>query len=181
MMGTTMALIQFEQVAEKAPVQRIQCAICKTNTSGIDRRTLQSDGMSGVFQMLLQLFRYIPMEFYCRTQPGYYRLKKLSHTYYYYRLGIIENFVNTVYSLDFSASMMFVREATCFVTCSVCHTQFLSVLPRAEALASRYLYSDYYDRSHKSRPPPVAAPPPPPTSFRAPAEEIPCLGAHRSG
>lgn len=74
-----MALIQLEQVEKR--LSSVQCAICKTNTFGIDRRTLQSDGeCRGVCLKCRYSFPvYTDMEFYLRTQPDIpYRLKEIS-------------------------------------------------------------------------------------------------------
>ena len=94
----------------------VQCAICKTNTFGVDRRTLQPDGeCRGVCLKCRYNFPvYTDMEFYLRTQPDIpYRLKEISCPNCQYR-GV---------TLDFRITMS-VREAIYFVTCNACQTQF---------------------------------------------------------
>lgn len=109
-----MALIQLEQVEQR--LSSVQCAICKTNTFGIDRRTLQADGeCRGVCLKCRYSFPvYTDMEFYVRTQPDIpYRLKEISCPSCQHR-GV---------SLDFRITMS-VREAIYFVTCTACQTEF---------------------------------------------------------
>ena len=112
--GGLMALIALEQVEKR--LSSVQCAICKTNTFGIDRRTLQSDGeCRGVCLKCRYSFPvYTDMEFYTRTQPDIpYRLKEISCPSCQHR-GV---------ALDFRITMS-VREAIYFVTCTACQTQF---------------------------------------------------------
>lgn len=109
-----MALIQLEQVEKR--LSSVHCAICKTNTFGIDRRTLQADGeCRGVCLKCRYSFPvYTDMEFYVRTQPDIpYRLKEISCPSCQHR-GV---------SLDFRITMS-VREAIYFVTCTACQTEF---------------------------------------------------------
>ena len=109
-----MALIPIDQIEKR--LSTVQCAICKTNTFGIDRRTLQSDGeCRGVCLKCRYSFPvYTDMEFYVRTQPDIpYRLKEISCQNCHHR-GV---------SLDFRITMS-VREAIYFVTCTACQTQF---------------------------------------------------------
>lgn len=112
--GNMMALIPIDQIENR--LSTVQCAICKTNTFGIDRRTLQSDGeCRGVCLKCRYSFPvYTDMEFYMRTQPDIpYRLKEISCQNCHHR-GV---------SLDFRITMS-VREAIYFVTCTACQTQF---------------------------------------------------------
>lgn len=112
--GNMMALIPIDQIEKR--LSTVQCAICKTNTFGIDRRTLQSDGeCRGVCLKCRYSFPvYTDMEFYVRTQPDIpYRLKEISCQNCHHR-GV---------SLDFRITMS-VREAIYFVTCTACQTQF---------------------------------------------------------
>lgn len=112
--GNMMALIPIDQIENR--LSTVQCAICKTNTFGIDRRTLQSDGeCRGVCLKCRYSFPvYTDMEFYVRTQPDIpYRLKEISCQNCHHR-GV---------SLDFRITMS-VREAIYFVTCTACQTQF---------------------------------------------------------
>ncbi|ULA69375.1 MAG: hypothetical protein LZF62_430046 [Nitrospira sp.] len=112
--GNMMALIPIDQIEKR--LSTVQCAICKTNTFGIDRRTLQSDGeCRGVCLKCRYSFPvYTDMEFYMRTQPDIpYRLKEISCQNCHHR-GV---------SLDFRITMS-VREAIYFVTCTACQTQF---------------------------------------------------------
>ena len=112
--GNMMALIPIDQIEKR--LSTVQCAICKTNTFGIDHRTLQSDGeCRGVCLKCRYSFPvYTDMEFYVRTQPDIpYRLKEISCQNCHHR-GV---------SLDFRITMS-VREAIYFVTCTACQTQF---------------------------------------------------------
>lgn len=112
--GNMMALIPIDQIEKR--LSTVQCAICKTNTFGIDRRTLQSDGeCRGMCLKCRYSFPvYTDMEFYVRTQPDIpYRLKEISCQNCHHR-GV---------SLDFRITMS-VREAIYFVTCTACQTQF---------------------------------------------------------
>ncbi len=109
-----MALIQLEQVEKR--LSSVQCAICRTNTFGIDRRTLQADGeCRGVCLKCRYSFPvYTDMEFYQRTQPDIpYRLKEIACRSCQHR-GV---------TLDFRITMS-VREAIYFVTCLGCKTKF---------------------------------------------------------
>lgn len=112
--GEVMPRIPLEQVEER--LSSVQCAICKSSTFGIDRRTLQSDGeCRGVCLKCRYNFPvYTDMEFYLRTQPDIpYRLKEISCPSCQHR-GV---------GLDFRITMS-VREAVYFVTCTACQTPF---------------------------------------------------------
>lgn len=94
----------------------VQCAICKGDRFGIDRRFMQPDGeWRGVCMKCRYSFPvYTDMDFYIRTQPDIpYRLKEISCTECNHR-GV---------SLDFRATMS-VRESIYFVTCLGCKRQF---------------------------------------------------------
>jgi len=112
--GKFMAHTSIEEVEKRLP--SVRCAICKTNTFGVDRRTLQSDGeCRGVCLKCRYSFPiYTDMDFYLRTQPDIpYRLKEISCPSCQHR-GV---------NLDFRITMS-VREAVYFVTCTACNTQF---------------------------------------------------------
>lgn len=104
----------LEEVEKR--LSSVRCAICKTNTFGVDRRTLQSDGeCRGVCLKCRYNFPvYTDMDFYLRTQPDIpYRLKEISCLSCQHR-GV---------NLDFRITMS-VRESVYFVTCAACKTQF---------------------------------------------------------
>ena len=109
-----MAHTPIEEVEKR--LSSVCCAICKTNTFGVDRRTLQPDGeCRGVCLKCRYNFPvYTDMDFYMRTQPDIpYRLKEISCPSCQHR-GV---------SLDFRITMS-VRESVYFVTCTACKTQF---------------------------------------------------------
>ncbi len=109
-----MAHTSLEEVEKRLP--SVRCAICKTNTFGVDRRTLQPDGeCRGVCLKCRYNFPvYTDMDFYLQTQPDIpYRLKEISCPSCQHR-GV---------NLDFRITMS-VRESVYFVTCTACKTQF---------------------------------------------------------
>ena len=110
----TMGRPSLEDVEKR--LQEVRCAVCKANSFGIDRRTLQPDGeCRGVCLKCRYTFPvYTDMDFYLRTQPDIpYRLKEISCPSCQQR-GV---------HLDFRATMS-VREAIYFVTCEACRTRF---------------------------------------------------------
>jgi hypothetical protein len=109
-----MAMLTVEEVEKR--LTTVRCAICKGNTFGIDRRTLQPDGeCRGVCTKCRYTFPvYTDMDFYLRTQPDMvYRLKDMS----------CEACEHRGLSLDFRITMS-VREVIYFVTCPSCRRQF---------------------------------------------------------
>ena len=109
-----MAHTSLEEVEKRLP--SVQCAICKTNAFGVDRRTLQPDGecRAVCLKCRYNFPVYTDMDFYRRTQPDIpYRLKEISCPGCQHR-GV---------DLDFRITMS-VREAIYFVTCTACKSQF---------------------------------------------------------
>lgn len=109
-----MSRLPIEQVEQR--LSSVQCAICKGDRFGIDRRSMQPDGeWRGVCVNCRYSFPvYTDMEFYLRTQPDVpYRLKEISCTACNHH-GV---------SLDFRITMS-IREAIYFVTCANCNARF---------------------------------------------------------
>lgn len=109
-----MSVITVEQVEER--LRGVRCAICKTNTFSIDRRTMQSDGdwKGACVQCRYTFPVHTDMAFYQRTQPDVpYRLKEIACPACESR-GV---------ELDFRI-VMSVREAFYFVTCRACGHRF---------------------------------------------------------
>jgi hypothetical protein len=109
-----MSVITIEQV--EARLGSVRCAICKSNTFTIDRRTMQADGdcKGSCTQCRYTFPVHTDMVFYQRTQPDVpYRLKEIS-------CRVCEN---RGVDLDFRI-VMSVREAVYFVTCRTCGHQF---------------------------------------------------------
>jgi hypothetical protein len=106
--------VSKEQVESR--LSAVQCAVCKTNTFGIDPRLMQPDGeWKGVCLKCRYSFPvHTDMEFYLRTQPDMpYHLKAIPC------LSCKERGVD----LDFRI-VLSVREAYYFVTCTNCQHQF---------------------------------------------------------
>jgi hypothetical protein len=109
-----MGTITVEQV--EARLGSVRCAVCKTGSFAIDRRSMKPDGdWKGICVKCRYTFPvHTDMEFYQRTQPDVpYRLKEITCLMCHGR-GV---------DLDFRI-VMSVREAFYFVTCKTCGTQF---------------------------------------------------------
>ena len=94
----------------------VRCAICKTSTFMVDRRTLQSDGECKAMckQCRYSFPVHTDMEFYQRTQPDIPYLMKTIPCPKCEKHGV---------DLDFRI-VLSVREAYYFVTCRACLHQF---------------------------------------------------------
>lgn len=94
----------------------IRCAICKTSTFMVDRRTLQPDGeCKAVCKQCRYSFPvHTDMEFYQRTQPDIPYVMKAVPCPKCQAHGV---------TLDFRI-VLSVREAYYFVTCSACSHPF---------------------------------------------------------
>lgn len=106
--------LTVEQIESR--LSTVHCAICKTSTFTIDRRTMQPDGdwKGACLKCRYSFPVYTDMEFYQRTQPDIpYRLKDITCPACEHR-GV---------ALDFRI-VMSVREAIYFVTCKACKHQF---------------------------------------------------------
>ncbi|MDE3036037.1 MAG: hypothetical protein KGO52_05665 [Nitrospirota bacterium] len=109
-----MPSLTVEQVESR--LSSVRCAICKTSTFMIDRRTMQPDGdWKGACLKCRYTFPvYTNMEFYLRTQPDVpHRLKDIA----------CPACEHKSVDLDFRI-VMSVREAIYFVTCKACGHKF---------------------------------------------------------
>lgn len=104
----------LEQIESR--LSSIRCAICKTSTFMVDRRTLQPDGeCKAVCKQCRYSFPvHTDMEFYQRTQPDIPYVMKAVPCPKCQAHGV---------TLDFRI-VLSVREAYYFVTCSTCSHPF---------------------------------------------------------
>ena len=110
-----MATLTIEAVESR--LSEVQCAICKKNTFGIDRRFQQPNGeWKGACMSCRYTFPvYTDMGFYLQTQPDLpYRLKEIACPSCELR-GVDLNF----------RIIMSVRESDYFVTCRHCTNRFV--------------------------------------------------------
>ena len=109
-----MASPTVEQVESR--LSAVRCAICKTNSFMVDRRTMQPDGeWKGACLKCRYTFPvHTDMEFYQRTQPDIPHLLKSIPCPSCHGRGV---------RLDFRI-VMSVREAFYFVTCKACGNAF---------------------------------------------------------
>jgi hypothetical protein len=109
-----MSNVTVEQVESR--LSAVRCAICKTNSFSIDRRSMQSDGeWRGACVKCRYTFPvHTDMEFYQRTQPDIPHLMKTIPCLKCRNLGVDLNF----------RIVMSVRDAFYFVTCRSCGHAF---------------------------------------------------------